>query len=132
MEMPLTLKEFKDAIEYIQREDECGNRLSEVIREYRDILGDAEAPIFQGGTIVVNLLEKLWKLEIDDYGYTDISYWCWEKEYGEKWKEGDLVLSEVPVDHKYHKPILKTVEELYDYLCWCYETDRGRKERNPY
>ena len=127
MEMPLTLEEFIEAIEYVKREDECGNRLADVIRSYRDILGDAEAPIFHGGQIVISLLDKIWGLDIDKYSGSIISYWCWEKEFGEEWKKGDLVLKNLPADHKYHEPVLKTVEELYDYLCWQYKIKNGEK-----
>jgi hypothetical protein len=120
----LTFEEFKKYIDYIKREDEFFLKLSDLYREYRDVVGDAEAPFSIGGNHIISLLEEIMNLEIDDSGYSDLSWWVYECNYGKDTEKVDSYeLTNLPENHKYRKPKLHTVKELYDFLVWRYNPE---------
>lgn len=67
---------------------------------------------------MIDLMTKLMDLPDNE---DIISYWCWELEFGEKWTERCIEDRKLPECHKYRNPVLKTVDELYDYCVFLSE-----------
>ena len=62
------------------------------------------------GDVTVELLEAAMGLDVDETtGYTVVSLFCYEYEFGRKFKMGDFVDGGVEVD-------LSTAENLWEYL----------------
>ena len=60
--------------------------------------------------VVVDLLEKLMGLDPNDVYGSDIDYFCWELDFGKKWKPNMIR------DVNNNSIDISTAEKLYDYL----------------
>ena len=64
---------------------------------------------------ITDLLAESIGLKKNKFG-TDLDYWLYECDFGRDYKKGDITNTNLKHTHKYYKPKLDTVEELYDYL----------------
>lgn len=88
------------------REDLVG-KINDVIREYRTLLRedlDANSIVIGGEDEILDLLEIIMK---DNNG--DISFFCWEADFGRDFELGDYTINGTNVD-------ISTAEKLYDHL----------------
>lgn len=116
---PIPYSFFKEQIEYVIREEEFCNKLSDLYRQYRDIVGDAEAQFPVAGNHVVELLEKAMNLPLDDSGYSTLAWWLYEADMGRNKKMLDsFELTNLPQNHPYRHPDLTTLDKLYKFLLW--------------
>ena len=104
----ITKKEFVEIINRLKETDELKNKINTLIRESTDCMiadfTEAGSLMICHEDIVVKLLENM-------FNDTDtISWWLYDRDYGRKFKIGDIVY-----DNGY-KPDLTTAERLYDYL----------------
>lgn len=90
------LKEIND---FSQEINDKAKKLNDSIM--RDFFNITYLGVFEDD--VVKLLENMFNTET-------ISWWFWEKDYGRKFKIGDLIKADKT------KPDLSTAEKLYDYL----------------
>lgn len=115
----MSLEKFQKHMTYAIREYEFYNKLHDLYVEYRDVVGDAEAPFSNGGNEVIELLEEIFELPRDSFGYTTLSWWAYECDYGKnKGMLQSFELEFLPPNHKYRKPKLDTIEELYHFIVW--------------
>jgi hypothetical protein len=85
--------------------------------DYQEALNDfyrehcADGYLFQPdcSEALVEVIEEAMGLERDENGYTDVSYFCYEIDYGRKFKPGCVKDNGVDVD-------FSTPEKLYDYI----------------
>ena len=61
----------------------------------------------------VELLEEACGIKEDSWGYSDISYFAYELDYGKKWKPGTITEAD-GTDIK-----METAEDLWDYIQSC-------------
>lgn len=120
----LTKEEFIKYMNFLKRQYDYENSLHNLLREYHDVVGDAMAPLSQSSTVIVELLEKLIGLEKDEHGYTDLSWWVYECDFGETFEIGSLENTSFEENHKYRNPDLSDLDKLYDYLFWVSELER--------
>lgn len=59
--------------------------------------------------MVIKLLDEAMNLAVDEQVGSDVSYFCYELDFGRKFKLGDVKVDGVDVD-------FSTPEALYDYL----------------
>lgn len=99
----ITKDDFCKIINDLKRNDEFLDDIRDVFRKHQK-----EEQIYSTGLKdkIVNLLETIF----DDNKTNWISYWIWELDFGEKYKEGDVTEKDGIVIP------LKTAEELYDFL----------------
>lgn len=107
----LTFEEFVKALDEIKKAREVYDKFYKLSREYNDVLGDYDPPMPTGYFLAEELIGKALGLGEDDI----VSWWIGESEWGEKFVEGSIEDDSLPEDHKYHKPVLKTYEDLYEY-----------------
>lgn len=119
----LTKAEFIKYITFLKRQYDYENKLHDLMREYDDIVGDTFDPISQSSTVIIELLEKLLNLKEDEHGYTDLSWWVYECNFGETFEIGSIENTNLEEDHKYRKSDLSTLDKLYDYLLWASELE---------
>ena len=127
--IPMTFEEFKKYIDYLEHEYNFLNELHGLFRKYDDVVPDAEAPLSCAQDLIISLLEKIWKSDVDIRGYSDISYWCLEQEFGKKCEEYYAENEFLPENHKYRFTKLHNTKELYDYLVWDYNYRFGNQEK---
>ena len=60
----MSLEKFQKHMTYAIREYEFYNKLHDLYVEYRDVVGDAEAPFSNGGNEVIELLEEIFELPL--------------------------------------------------------------------
>ena len=99
----LSKKEFVKAIGDIKRNDEFLDKINDLFLEY-----GSDTAIYSLGLIdtVIDLLETVFKDKVDHW----ISYWIYECDFGETYKEGDVTEENGTIIH------LGNAEELYDFL----------------
>lgn len=113
----LTFEEFEKYINYLKRSSEYQSQMYSVARKYSDVICDFEQGVIVADDYIVELLEKLFTLKPDESGYTTLSWWIYETEFGEKKNILEsFELGYLPEEHPYRHPKLDTVRELYDYL----------------
>jgi len=101
----------------ISKEDFCKaiNRLKESqdqLIEIDRVLG-AVCNLGDLSDTVIKLLEKLTDAYINDQFGSDISYFCWELDFGRNWTPDSITdMDDNPID-------ISTPEKLYDYLVAC-------------
>ena len=101
----LSKSEFVDVIETIQKTYDFENKVYDVFAN-----NDQEAPSFPSniGT-VIDILNRMFELEITDYYGSDIDYFCYELNFGRDYEPGCAETDGEDVD-------LSTAEKLYDYI----------------
>ena len=107
MRCPLTYEQFEDYILFIKSAQEEEDKLNSLFRECFD--DSSFYPHTRYETKLIKLLEYI--MEDEDTGW--ISYFIYELNFGEKWKEGFVV------DKVFGKEVdipMKTIRNLYDYL----------------
>ena len=120
----LTKEEFIKYMSFLKRQYDYEDKLFSLTREYRDVVGDAEAPMSHSSGVIIELLEKLLDLPKDEYGYSDLSWWVWETDFGETFEIGSLENTNFEENHKYRKPDLSDLDKLCDYLFRVAEIER--------
>ena len=113
-EISLSKEAFCKYIRFIEKEMDFFNRIDDLCRHNRDVMNDTEVCPPASVDKMVELLEIIFGLQKDQFGYTTLSWWIYEDEFGKK--DSDLTLEHLPEDHPYHKPDLTTPEKLYDFL----------------
>ena len=117
---------FKDAINFIIRVSELDTAVHEIYRNYNDILIDGYGP-FVDTSIIVRMLNESFKLpETEEYG-SDLDYWLWECSYGVEWYEREPENTDLPENHRYRKPKINNLDELYDYLKWIHDSEETKE-----
>lgn len=111
---------FKDAINFVKRMSELDDRVHDIYKEFGDVLIDGYGPIVDTG-IIIRILNEEFKLNItEEYG-SDLDYWVWECDFGKEWNEREPENLNLPEDHRYRKPKIDNLDELYDYLKWIHD-----------
>ena len=110
---------FEEYITYVIRESDFMDKLNDLYDEYNDIIVDGDAPLPSGGEKIVDLIETIMNLPKDGFGYSTLSWWLYECDFG---RNKDLLdsfeLTSLPEDHRYRHPKLYTIRDLYDFLLW--------------
>lgn len=134
----ISKEKFIEYMKFLKRQRDFEHKLCKLYRDYRDVVGDAEAIFFNSTDEIISLIEENLGLTIDDYGYTSLSYYIYDLDFGavDRAKDYDLLknsleITTLPEDHKYRHPyaVIKNFEDLYDYLVWEVEYDGNRKEK---
>lgn len=118
----LSKEAFVNAINFLKREDEFYTRQYSLYDNYRDIIGDSTPMMYIGAAeVILTLLEDAFALDSDNYAGTDLSWWLYDADFGEKFNIGDIENIDLPENHRFRKPDLSDVDKLYEYLVWKYE-----------
>lgn len=112
-------EKFVKVINTLKEENDFWNEVDALYRKYRNILLDGVAPIPVVSEIVIDLLEDNLGITSDYRGYSTLSWWIYEANFGQK---EDFVNSILYTD-KDGKEIScqivpRTPEKLYDLLLW--------------
>ena len=104
----ITKEQFVETINRLKETDDLKNKINSMIRESTDCaltdFTEAGSLLICHEDIVVKLLENM-------FNDTDtISWWLYDRDYGRKFKIGDIYYNDG------YKPDLTTAERLYDYL----------------
>ena len=100
----LTKEQFVSAINDLQRAEDYQNGLNEYLR---DNCSDGYIIQPDCSSTVIKLLEHIFGQE--EMEISDIFYFCYEIDFGRKFKIGDIVENGVEVD-------FSSADKLYDYL----------------
>lgn len=119
--------DFIKYIDFLKRQEAFGNELQTLLEKFSDVVSDGMIPSFYSAPLIVEILEKSLGLKEDEHGYTTLSYWIFEKDFGESFEVGDIEEISLPKTHKYRTPNLKKAEDLYDYIIW--ETSQYNEEK---
>ena len=123
----ITRELFEEMMDFIIESEQATSALDNVYSEYRNIFGDAEAPVPVYIDKILRLMEAVLDLPVDEFGNTTLSWWVYDGKCGE---DLDIIQSIennwLPEDHKYRNPDLTSVGKLYDYICW--ESQQNAKE----
>ena len=110
-EVKISKEEFVEIINHLKDEDEKWRVFNVIMDELSPDFINTFYPQSENHTYIIELLVKLFDLEkFDEYG-TDIDYFIYELNYGEK-------AEELWFEDKGKKWMLKTPEDLYDYLVY--------------
>ena len=121
----INYKTFKQAIDFLRREDKFYEKQWRLYNDFRDVIGDSMPVMYTGAAeVIVNLLENVFDLPESDYSGTDLSWWIFDMNFGENFEIGDIENMTLPEDHPYHYPDLSDTEKLYNYLVWQKEHQR--------
>lgn len=98
---------FVKALDEVKKVDDYQNGLNDFLEN-----NGADGYVYQPDctSIVIELLEEIFGLKQDDCGYTDISYFVYELEFGKKFKMGEVK------DDDGNDLDFSSAEKLYDYL----------------
>ena len=99
----LTKNEFCKIIKKLEQTSDKQSEICHVL--------DAVVDTGDLSDIVVDLLNKLMNVESNDIYGSDISYFCWELDFGKKWTPNSIT------DMDGNSIDISTAEKLYDYLC---------------
>lgn len=125
----ISRKIFKDVINFIQRISELDDKVHDLYKEFSDILIDGYGP-FIDTSVITNMLNECFNLEItEEYG-SDLDFWLWECNFGKEWNKREVENLYLPEDHKYRKPKINNLDELYDYLVWLYKESKEGNKNN--
>ena len=125
----ISRKIFKDVINFMQRISELDDKVHDLYKEFSDILIDGYGP-FIDTSVITNMLNECFNLEItEEYG-SDLDFWLWECNFGREWNEREVENLYLPEDHKYRKPKINNLDELYDYLVWLYKESKEGNKNN--
>lgn len=108
----MTKELFIESINNLKKVYRASEELNTVLENNREVFGDTY--IIGSGILESNIVELLNKLlnipEDDDI----LSWWLYERDFGEDFEIGDLEVRNEFGDIK--APDLSTVKKLYDYL----------------
>ena len=113
----LTLEKFTNYIERIKTAQEYDNEVLELSKKWVDknVLFDyASTSVWYLVPDLIELLSLAMGVNPKDDDILD--YWVSELNFGKEWSEGCIEDRKLPEEHKYRKPKLQTVEEIYEYL----------------
>lgn len=118
----ISFRAFEQAMTFVIKENEFEEKLYSLINEYHNVI---EANFNPHGSIdtIIELLNDVFELPDSNVWGTDLDAWCYGGNYGKD--ETGIVNWWLSEDHKYYKPEIKTLEELYDYLVWCHDNKGG-------
>ena len=97
-EINITKEEFCKVMDKIQKTWEWECKIDDALGAVIDMPDLSD--------VVIDLLNKLLGIDPID---SDISYFCWELDFGKKWTPGSLIVDVKSID-------ISTAEKLYDYL----------------
>lgn len=102
-EINITKEEFCKVMDKIQKTWEWKCKIDDALGAVIDMPDLSD--------VVIDLLNKLLGIENDEHDLinSDISYFCWELDFGKKWTPESLIVDGKSID-------ISTVENLYDYL----------------
>ena len=100
--MAITKEEFCKIIERLRKNYDRQTEIDDVL----DTIIDFE----DVSDVVINLLEKIMGIEADDFWGSDISYFCYELDFGRAWTPDSIT------DTNGNSIDISTAEKLYDYL----------------
>lgn len=110
----ISKEKFVEIINRLKGYTELQNKINDL---FRDNIDNKEMDFVNAGSIcighesvVVYLLENMFDTDM-------ISYWIYELEYGEKYKEGCVL------DENMNEIDLSTAEKMYDYLVKSLESE---------
>jgi hypothetical protein len=108
---------FKRAMTFLYRQNVFENEAYDLIRNYRDVVGDAEGPMFASYTVIENLITEVMGLPIE-MGSSDIDWWAFDCGFGEdKTLVNSIVDERFPKNSEFRKPCLDNLNSFYRYLC---------------
>ena len=119
VEAPITFTEFERVMNYVISENKMNLEIQAVYKKYQNVVLDEIRPIYFSSNIILELLEKLFKLPVDSTGYTVLTWWAYTCDFGtnksllKKFENTDL-----PENHRYRHPSMNTLRDLYDYMVW--------------
>lgn len=109
--MVISKELFVEAINEIKRACDYQDGLNEFLKA-----NCADGYVIQPdcSDMLIKVIETVMGLQLNDDGYSDVSYFCYELEFGRKFKPGDVKErdchgNEVDLD-------FSSAESLYDYL----------------
>lgn len=108
---PISKREFVEILNHLKEEDELYNKLNDAIDKVNPEFRNMFYPQSNNHTIIINLLSRLFGLEENEYGGTDIDYFIYDLEWGAR-------AEEFTFEDKGKNWVLKTPEDLYDYLIY--------------
>lgn len=102
-EINITKEEFCKVMDKIQKTWEWECKIDDALGAVIDMPDLSD--------VVIDLLNKLLGIEYDEHDPidSDISYFCWELDFGKKWTPESLIVDDKSID-------ISTAENLYDYL----------------
>lgn len=97
---------FCEAVRELQRAWDYQEGLNDYFKD-----NGVDGYVFQPdcSDVLIKVLEEAMNLEINDQIGSDLSYFCYELDFGRKFKPGDVTENGKDVD-------FSTPESLYDYL----------------
>lgn len=107
---PLSKREFAEILNHLKQEDETWDRINEEVDKLNPDFKSYLYPHSLNHTIIIKLLSLLFDLEDNGYG-NDIEYFIYELEWGTR-------AEEFTFEDKGKNWVLKTPEDLYDYLVY--------------
>lgn len=113
----LSREQFIKAIDSIKKAIEIEEKLNNLIKEYC-----IDGFVFfneDENEQLINTLEVMFECEVDDYTGTDISYFCYELDFGKEWKPGVITCNGEDIN-------LSDAGHLYDYLISQLEDNKKR------
>jgi len=117
----ITKESFKRAITFIKDTDSMLNDLDDVLNKY-SCFQDGRMPVFNS-SVIVDMLNETFKLKVtEEYG-SELEYWLYECDFGKEWNEREVENLNLPENHKYRKPRIDNLDDLYDYLKWIHDTE---------
>ena len=107
--------EFLCIMKTLDDQESTYDAINTAIRRSDNVICDFYFFIDNNGSIICKLLSMLLGLdEKDDL----LEWWCYQEEFGRKFKVGDIEETWLPEDHKYRTPQLFTAEQVYDYAVY--------------
>lgn len=105
--MNISKEEFVKTIKALQNSRDSENKLYDALKSC-DIYCEDERPGLDN--TVIHLLELLTNAPVNDLYGSDISYFCWELDFGREYKPGMIK------DNSGGEIDFSSAEKLYDYL----------------
>ena len=117
----VTRQHFLQIMESLQKQDEAYTLANGAIDYAGMDFGNILLAFNTNAGLVLQLLGMLCGLgQSSDL----LSWWFYDKHYGQDFRVGDLVLRDLPDDHPWHCPDISTREKLWEYIVYLSE---GRK-----
>ena len=110
--MNISREELKEYMNYIIQKKEADSKIHDIAIADKNVSTDRSICT----ELIVGLLEAIFQLPVDEMSETTLAWWMYEKDYGKKFKIGDLEYTNLPEDHKLRKPDLSNLDGLYDCL----------------
>ena len=124
----IAYEDFKKHVTMLKRQIDFENKLEDLLKEYRDVVGDAEAPLTQSYWNLCELLESACGLKKDYAGYTTLSWWMEETDFGRNVKEPPHYYDNDENEVRTPDIDLSTIRGIYDLIQWEVETFSKKEE----